>query len=236
MAPRNPLDLSLLEVRLLEPGDAAAAAAFTCGDAEPSPEDADLDDFLRSDALRLQEAHIVRTFVALYDEKLVGFISLMSDAIVLETKERKKLSLGREDHPVVPALKVARLGCDKAFREQYEGLGTVLMRFAYGQAIDINDFAACRLLTLDAYPQSVEFYEKKLRFVRNRAKEYREKNHPSMRLDVYDPDPPAWTLGVAGPSSESPESDEGPSTIRRAPAMPASAASGPPNSEDPSDA
>jgi hypothetical protein len=44
---------------------------------------------------------------------------------------------------------------------------------------------------VDTYPQSVAFYER-LGFVRNKAKEYRDRGHPSMRLDLYAAARPAW--------------------------------------------
>ena len=65
------------------------------------------------------------------------------------------------------------------------------MRFAFDQGNDLAELVGCRLLTLDAYPQSVEFY-KKLGFVENKAKVYQEKTHPSMRFDLFAPTLPAW--------------------------------------------
>jgi hypothetical protein len=57
--------------------------------------------------------------------------------------------------------------------------------------MDFADLCGCRLLTLDAYPESMGFYEH-LGFVRNLDKTYAERNHPSMRLDLFAPVPPTW--------------------------------------------
>jgi GNAT superfamily N-acetyltransferase len=193
-----PLDPSLLLIRQLTENDKDLLAPFTAGDH-------DLDDFLKSDAWRLQELNVVKTYLALYQgEGLVGYISLLADAVVLETKERKKLSLSHQDHPVIPALKVARLAVRVDFRDQYRGGGEALVRFAYTRALLLSDIAGVRLLTLDAYPQSVEFY-KKLGFVENKAKVYQEKMHPSMRFDLFAPTLPAW---VYPPKDESPIPEE----------------------------
>jgi ribosomal protein S18 acetylase RimI-like enzyme len=77
------------------------------------------------------------------------------------------------------------------FREANVGLGTMLMRFAVARGYEIADAAGCRLLTLDAYPDAIAFY-KRLGFQRNRAKPYREREHPSMRLDLFAPGLPSW--------------------------------------------
>lgn len=181
---RARIEIARLEIHRIGPNDGDAIAAFSCGDA-------DLDAFLRDDAARLDAQHVARTSLARYDGALVGYITLLCDAIVLETRERKSLSLYHGDHPVIPALKIARLGVSETFRATHRGAGEALMRYAASMAAALEELAGCRLLTLDAYAESAAFYER-LGFVRNRAKEYREREHPSMRLDLYAPTLPAW--------------------------------------------
>lgn len=181
---RHAIDLTRLEIRPITDEDVAAVAMFSCGDT-------DLDEFLRDDALRLDAARAARTWLALYESRLVGYITLLCDAIVLETRERKGLTLRHEDHPVIPALKVARLGVSEAFRAMHRGVGEALMHFAFATGLSLSARVGCRLLTLDAYAQSVAFYER-LGFVRNRAKEYRERQNPSMRFDLYAAALPPW--------------------------------------------
>jgi GNAT superfamily N-acetyltransferase len=182
---RAEIDLSSLSFLQLTDEDQPRLDAF-------ASEDADLNDFLRSDALRLQKQNIVRTFL-LYDldEKVCGYVALMSDAIVLESRERKSIQLSHADHPVVPAIKIARLAVTEEQCKLYRGTGTALVRFAFLEALAIAQRVGCRLLTLDAYPNAIGFYEK-LGFLRNKAKEYRERTHPSMRLDLLAPDLPPW--------------------------------------------
>ncbi len=184
---RRAIDLARLEIRPITDGDSATAATFSCGDT-------DLDEFLRDDALRLDAARAARTWLAFYDGALVGYITLLCDAIVLETRERKGLTLRHEDHPVIPALKVARLGVSETFRAAHRGVGEALMQFAFATGLSLSARVGCRLLTLDAYAQSVAFYER-LGFVRNRAKEYRERQNPSMRFDLYATTLPPWVTG-----------------------------------------
>jgi GNAT superfamily N-acetyltransferase len=120
-------------------------------------------------------------------------MTLLADAVVLETKERKRLALSATDHPTVPALKIARLAVARDFRAAHRGTGTALVAIAYALAIDLADRVGCRLLTVDAYPDSVAFYER-LGFVTNRAKAYQGRTHPSMRLDVFPAVPPEWLV------------------------------------------
>lgn len=184
MAERLPLDVGRLEIRELRRMDSTRVSAFESGDA-------DLDDFLRVDAFRLQDEHIALTYLGFYDGGLAGYSTLMSDAIVLVTGERKRLGLASADHPIVPALKVARLAVSESFRVTHRGMGEALMRFAAAIALSMGRRVGCRLLTVDAYPASIGFYDH-LGFVPNRAKEYRGHGHPSMRFDLYARKLPAW--------------------------------------------
>jgi ribosomal protein S18 acetylase RimI-like enzyme len=161
-----------------------ACRTFSCGDA-------DLDSFLSDDSLRLQNEHVARTFlsVARTDGRILGYVTVLNDAVHLLTREKKKLGLASDDHPVVPALKIARLGVASEYARS--GLGTALVRHAYFSAQRSDASGGCRLLTVDAYRQAVSFYER-LGFQRNRSPEYRDRENPSLRLDVFAPELPDW--------------------------------------------
>jgi GNAT superfamily N-acetyltransferase len=182
--PRSRVTAEQLRVRLVVEADVPLLATFTCGES-------DLDDFVRSDALRLQGHRVVRTYLAFHEDVLVGYMALLTDAVVLETKERKRLALGSHDHPIVPALKIARLGVAEAVRATHSGVGTALVQVALAMALDVAQRVGCRLLTVDAYAGAIVFYER-LGFVPNRAKPYQGREHPSMRLDVFPPTPRPW--------------------------------------------
>lgn len=74
--------------------DPAEIAGFESGDAE-------LDAFLARDALRLQDQRVVRVYLAVYEDVIGGYVALLADAVVLQTRERTKLCLATEDHPAV---------------------------------------------------------------------------------------------------------------------------------------
>jgi hypothetical protein len=179
-------NLAEYEIRPLSAADLPDVGGFAC-------DDADLEGFIRDDALRLQEQHIVNTYLARCSSGgsviVAGYVSLLADAVVLETKERKKMHV-EAPSPQVPALKVARLAVT-ADRQRCNGTGTTLLAFAYHRGIELSQTIGCRLLTVDAYPKSASFYEGR-GFRMNRAKEYRDKGDPSMRLDLFGREPPAW--------------------------------------------
>jgi ribosomal protein S18 acetylase RimI-like enzyme len=183
-SPRSSVTPEDLKIRSLSAADGSQVSGFTCAEA-------DLDDFLRSDALRLQAHRVARTYLAFHQTVLVGYMTVLADAIVLETKERKRLALATHDHPAVAAMKIARLAVSAPFRSTHTGVGTALVRIALALGADVSERMGCRLLTVDAYPESVAFYER-LGFVRNRAKVYQGREHPSLRLDIFPPEPPPW--------------------------------------------
>jgi GNAT superfamily N-acetyltransferase len=144
---------------------------------------------------RLQAIDTVRTYLARDRGALVGYVALLADAIVLESRERTRLALTHGDHPVIPAIKVARLAVAEGYRARHAGSGRALMRFAFAVALDVSDRIGCRVLTVDAYPAAVGFYDR-LGFVRNRSREYRGRARPSMRLDLRADPLPGWTQGT----------------------------------------
>jgi GNAT superfamily N-acetyltransferase len=194
---RIPIDRGQLEIRAPLSEDVETLRSFSCGD---DSEDEDLNDFLRADALRLQDQKVALTFLALYADALVGYVTLLADSVVLLTKERKKVNLTSSDHPVVPALKIARLASSLAFRTKHRGIGEALVAFAYARALGVAALVGCRFLTLDARPSAVPFYNK-LGFVPNMDKSYLEREektrHLSMRFDLFAKTLPDW-INVAG--------------------------------------
>ncbi|MDI6795232.1 MAG: hypothetical protein QME81_20620, partial [bacterium] len=69
-----------IELQKLSPN--VDLSAFTCGNN-------DLDDFLKSDALFYQEVNIAQTVLLCKNNGIVGYFSLTSDSIVLQTREKE---------------------------------------------------------------------------------------------------------------------------------------------------
>jgi GNAT superfamily N-acetyltransferase len=120
-------------------------------------------------------------------EICVGFVTLANDAILLDEGERLE---GLP--PRLPALKIAQLGVEGIYARQ--GIGSHLVAFALSVARRQRAQVGCLYLTLDAKPDSVEFY-RKLGFTINKAErrerrkregeKYKPSESPiSMRLDI----------------------------------------------------
>lgn len=194
MAP-TPLDPRRLYLEPLRSDHLPRFETFSCGVS-------DLDSFLKDDALCLQEAHISFTYLALLeregnDDAIVGYISLIADALILEPDE--KCDLPVIGFSVLPALKIGRLATDQRFRGEIVGIGTTLMRFAFAKGLELAAIVGARFLTVDALnppeeslKKPVDFYTK-LGFVRNTAKTYaKKKQYISMRLDLFGSQTPPW--------------------------------------------
>jgi hypothetical protein len=63
--PRSRVAAGQLRIRLLASADEPLLHTFSCGDP-------DLDDFLRTDALRLQAQRVASTYLAFFEEQLVA--------------------------------------------------------------------------------------------------------------------------------------------------------------------
>jgi len=187
----SPVEATPVRIRPLADDDTLHFADFCCGGDE---DDQDFADFLRDDALRLQALKFATTYVAIAGDRLIGYVTLLTDAVRLKPAERKKLKTGDvrgsgQDHPVIPAVKVARLAVSKD--QQGRGLGMRLLKWALLVATGVSESAGCRLLTLDALPLRVDYYKRR-GFVLNLDEAYEGKDRPSMRFDIFQPDPPPW--------------------------------------------
>jgi predicted N-acetyltransferase YhbS len=191
-------------------------SAFDCGDE-------DLNGFIRDDAAALATRDVSRLFVAYEDGEPCGYVALLADTLVLKTdKEKEALDLHsslRNPPKSVPALKVGRLAVDVGTKKRVAGVGSTLMWLAVQQAIAIRSRMGCRLLTVDAYPASVPFYET-LEFIKckptllhrgcpkcskpmdtcpkcfKELEPLRDPSTVSMYFDLKLDPAPAWTVGI----------------------------------------
>jgi len=148
---------------------------FDCGDS-------DLNDFLFHDALYYQQQYLAHTTLLYFEDVLVGYYTLSCDAIRLDVGEKLFFPQRKRIHSY-PAIKIARIAFIKACQKQ--GCGSFILNVVKGFVNKINRTGAgCRFITVDAYPDRVNFYLKR-GFKYNIHKDYKKKNHPSLRLDVW---------------------------------------------------
>jgi hypothetical protein len=133
---------------------------FDCGDA-------DLNDFFLNDSLNYQNQLLAVTYVVedSLKNEIVAFFSLLHDKISIHDlpsnnqwkKNFKDLMLSGKRFSSYPAVKIGRLGINNLY--QKKGVGSFLMDFIKGSYIVDSD-AGCRFITIDAYRESLKYYEK----------------------------------------------------------------------------
>ena len=109
----------------------------------------DLVAFLKEDALKHQEQNLSVTFLWFYQQRLVSYLTLLTDKIQVQGKLQTQFKNRGINYYSLPALKIGRLCVDDNFRKK--GMGRHMVEFAVKIANKINkEMAGCRFLTVDA--------------------------------------------------------------------------------------
>ena len=130
---------------------------FDCGDA-------DLNEFLSVDAKNYLQELLAVTYIIESQEDIVAFFSVLNDKILYEqvnknnlwNKIRKNIPHAKH-YKSYPAVKLGRLAVNLPYQQKH--LGTVLLDYIKVFFIEGNK-TGCRFITVDAYRQSLAFYEK----------------------------------------------------------------------------
>jgi GNAT superfamily N-acetyltransferase len=131
-----------------------AVDGFDCG-SEP------LDRFLIRHALQNQQANASQTYVALADEKVIGYFTLVvGDVSHGEVLERLTRGLAR--HPV-PVMVLARLAVSTSW--QGRGIGSALLRDAVLRTLQAADIAGIRALAIHAKDDAARVWYERFQFV-----------------------------------------------------------------------
>lgn len=150
------MDIERFTFRQIE--DNTEIKSFDCGDA-------DLNDFLFSDAIKYYKSMMALTYI-LEDNRAnatVAYYSLLNDKIVLDPEQKKfwnrlnRLIPNSKRRKDYPAVKIGRLAVSKEYAGQQIGR-TILLQIKHVFATMRR--SACRFITVDAYAGAVPFYEK----------------------------------------------------------------------------
>jgi GNAT superfamily N-acetyltransferase len=128
---------------------ALATDAFNCGSAP-------LNAYLQRFALTNQSAGGAQTYVAVIDERVIGYYSLSTASVEYEAAtERMQRGLAR--HPI-PVLLIARLAIDREW--QGKGLGAALLADALRRVAAAADIVGIRAVLVHAKDDTARsFYE-----------------------------------------------------------------------------
>ena len=132
--------------------------SFDCGDS-------DLNEFLVNDSKKFILNLLAVTYVIEDNENTIAFFSLLNDKIsILDTESKSQLrKLVKDKLPhgkrynSYPAMKIGRLGVSVLYKNQ--GWGTDILNYLKDLFVT-NNRTGCRFITVDAYRDSLQFYEK----------------------------------------------------------------------------
>ena len=169
------------EVRIERFRENADVRSFDCGNRE-------LNDFLTTDEVsRYEEARLGNTYLVYLQGagELLGYFTISNESLRIEYfRGIKSFSIPGEIRvSTIPGIKVGRLAV--SIRHQKRQVGTIILRYITGLALETQ--AATRILFLEAYPESIEFYQRfgflviehqNLRHRRNRMMWFDLKWHP----------------------------------------------------------
>lgn len=131
--------------------------------------DDDLNDFLLNKSVEYSKEHLASTFVIENADITVAYYSIFNDSVNTQQIDFASKSAALRflknlvSHPKrhltnYPAIKIGRLAVTNAI--QRSGLGKIIVNSIIDYAIGVNEECACKIITVDAYTQSLSFYEK----------------------------------------------------------------------------
>lgn len=131
-----------------------AVENFACGKPE-------LDRFLIRHALQAQQSGSAQTFVALSDETVIGYYSLVVGE-VRHAEAPDRVGKGMPRFPI-PLMVLARLAVDHGWQGRRIGAG--LMLDAFERTLQVADLAGIRALAVHAKDESAAAFYRRFGFV-----------------------------------------------------------------------
>lgn len=147
---------------------------FDCGDD-------DLNDFLKNDALKQQKSRLNVTKLILYDRKIIGYVSLLTDTLVLKNIQDEKIQLNiknqleiKSKNKNISAVKIGRLTLDEKYSGK--GLGSHILRNILTNLKIISEKEiGFRFIIVEGYAKAFNFYVVKNGF------EYLKKDYKNIK-------------------------------------------------------
>lgn len=129
---------------------------FDCGDAE-------LNEFLKEDAISHQNENMSVTWVATLNTTIIGYYSLLTDSIKKEKLQQSHRIFkrgGKKIYEQYPAMKIGRLAIKKEL--QRSGYGSNLLKHSIAVSTKLSEHTGCRFITVDSKKNesTLNFYKK----------------------------------------------------------------------------
>jgi predicted GNAT family N-acyltransferase len=127
-------------------------------------EDPDLNDFLLTASKKFSSQLLAVTYLLENDQETIAFFSILNDKISIKEvihpntwKIFKALLPSEKSLKSYPAVKIGRLAVNK--NHKGKDVGTSIISFLIDSFLT-NNKTGCRFIIVDAYQQSLGFYEK----------------------------------------------------------------------------
>ena len=137
---------------------------FDCGDE-------DLNDFLKNDALKQQNEKLNVTKLIIFDKKIIGYVSLLTDTLLLKNIRDEDLKMDirgmlnvNSKNKQLPAVKIGRFAIDKKYSRLGLGSDILLNIINNVKKIADND-VGLRFVVVEGYAQAYDFYARKNNFI-----------------------------------------------------------------------
>jgi predicted GNAT family N-acyltransferase len=124
----------------------------------------DLNDFLKNDALEQQESKLNLTKLVMCDDRIVAYVSLLTDTIPLKDIRDEDIRQDIKDllsissrKRKIPAIKIGRLAVDERYAGK--GLGSeILMSVLFNIKNIAENSVGLRFVTVEGYATAYNFY------------------------------------------------------------------------------
>ncbi len=156
------MEEGLSQISIILLNENHAIKPFDCGDV-------DLNEFLFEKAKLYTKELLATTFILENSIQTVAYYSIFNDSLKVEEEDftsksalkrllRILVSQPKRHLKSFPALKIGRLGIDEKFKGK--GLGRLIVNNLISETLELNQRQGCKLITVDAYRESLVFYER----------------------------------------------------------------------------
>ena len=121
----------------------------------------DLNSFLKDDAMGYLNENLATTYLCIHPEHgLLAYFCISADSIEIDEEEKKIFEKYNKGLRNYPAIKIGRLAVQKEYCRMR--IGKKIIQMVVGRARAISEDIGVRYISVDPYPQAIDFYSLRL--------------------------------------------------------------------------